>query len=608
MTRKHIVGMTGLAVSLAALTGWAAPTDPQTSHQQPTNLFTYEGQLIRFGQPVEDECEFRFTFRDGEGEGRLLAAPVVSTPTFVKAGRVSVAVDLAAGLLDAGWLQAEVMCADDADFVPVSIRETLAPAVPAVVEMGSPQDETIADNKNDARSKSRAPDSDDVEPLADDYILVPDQGRHLLFDAACTGANCQNHQGAGNTAGGSHASCHGGFTNAASGITSCVCGQNNTAAGQASTVPGGFQNSAAGTLSFASGRQAKALHSGAFVWADNSVAADFMSTGVNQFLLRATGGVGIGMNAPTHQLTVQTGTALTPNRALRVIGTGPFGSLARFNFGDANFVFLDEDVDDSLTIQSTGRTALTGGFVGIGTTTPDNRLDVNGKISVTASAADEMVIINDNVWTHSSGVQDFGVGGDHFIVASREGSVESAGIFGDGNAMTLWSPEDGVAGQPAASLYVLDEDFFNADGNPYDDGALIAFLNTAGVWVASDINRKQNIASIGHAGDKIKRISGYTYEYKRSPADIEKGQQPMRSSGLIAQEVKEVLPEAVTTNADGEHFLNYAAVVPLLVESIKDQIDANQRMAAQINEQIDANRRMAAQIADLTARLERLED
>ena len=44
------------------------------------------------------------------------------------------------------------------------------------------------------------------------------------------------------------------------------------------------------TSTFATGNQARAVHQGAFVWADSTNAA-FASTGVNQFLIRANGGV-----------------------------------------------------------------------------------------------------------------------------------------------------------------------------------------------------------------------------------------------------------------------------------------------------------------------------
>lgn len=62
-------------------------------------------------------------------------------------------------------------------------------------------------------------------------------------------------------------------------------------------MPGGNLNTAAGTNSFAAGRQARANHDGAFVWADSTF-VDFLSTAPNQFLIRAAGGVGIGANNP----------------------------------------------------------------------------------------------------------------------------------------------------------------------------------------------------------------------------------------------------------------------------------------------------------------------
>ncbi len=67
-------------------------------------------------------------------------------------------------------------------------------------------------------------------------------------------------------------------------------GGGNTNGASYATVPGGFRNYAAGQYSFAAGRQSKAMHNGAFVWAD-STAADFNSTAPDQFLVRASGGL-----------------------------------------------------------------------------------------------------------------------------------------------------------------------------------------------------------------------------------------------------------------------------------------------------------------------------
>ena len=41
--------------------------------------------------------------------------------------------------------------------------------------------------------------------------------------------------------------------------------------------------------------------------------------------------------------------------------------------------------------------------------------------------------------------------------------------------------------------------------------------------------------------------------------------------GVIAQEVEEILPEAVTTREDGYKAVKYEKLVPLLIESVKEQ-------------------------------------
>jgi hypothetical protein len=101
-----------------------------------------------------------------------------------------------------------------------------------------------------------------------------------------------------NTASGGYATVGGGEFNTASGDSATVSGGYfDTASGVCATVGGGYANVAAGDYSFAAGSQAKAMHNGAFVWADSQF-ANFASTGVNQFLIRAAGGMGINTNNP----------------------------------------------------------------------------------------------------------------------------------------------------------------------------------------------------------------------------------------------------------------------------------------------------------------------
>ncbi len=116
--------------------------------------------------------------------------------------------------------------------------------------------------------------------------------------------------GQNNTASGELSVIAGGSGSTASGRGSAVGGgENNTASGLFATIPGGRNNVASGENSFAVGRRARATHPGSVVFGDNSD-ADKNSSGDNQFLIQAAGGVGIN-SAPA------SGAALTVSGRLK---------------------------------------------------------------------------------------------------------------------------------------------------------------------------------------------------------------------------------------------------------------------------------------------------
>ncbi len=102
--------------------------------------------------------------------------------------------------------------------------------------------------------------------------------------------SCVISGGGGNSISGHAGTIGGGSANIVDGWYGTVGGGANNKASGSATVPGGEYNIAAGGWSFAAGYQAKANHSGAFVWADVNY-VDFPSTASNQFSARCTGGV-----------------------------------------------------------------------------------------------------------------------------------------------------------------------------------------------------------------------------------------------------------------------------------------------------------------------------
>jgi hypothetical protein len=99
----------------------------------------------------------------------------------------------------------------------------------------------------------------------------------------------------------------------------------------------------------------------------------------------------------------------------------------------------------------------------------------------------------------------------------------------------------------------------------FDDNG--SFTATSNITAYSDRKLKDNFEVIPNALAKVSQLTGYTYD--RIDMD------GIRQSGLIAQDVQEVLPEVVINNVDpdsGEETLSlaYGNMIGLLVEAVKE--------------------------------------
>lgn len=100
-----------------------------------------------------------------------------------------------------------------------------------------------------------------------------------------------------------------------------------------------------------------------------------------------------------------------------------------------------------------------------------------------------------------------------------------------------------------------------------------AFSIFGSLWVngttyASDERFKQNITDIQSPLEKLMQLKGVEYEMKAQ--EFQKHHfQPGRQMGLLAQNVEKIVPEAVS-EANGYKGVDYARLVPLLIESIKE--------------------------------------
>ena len=104
-------------------------------------------------------------------------------------------------------------------------------------------------------------------------------------------------------------------------------------------------------------------------------------------------------------------------------------------------------------------------------------------------------------------------------------------------------------------------------------------------YYSSDITLKENILPIENALEKLCKIRGVTFDWKDEYLETrESDLHQKRDTGIIAQEVQEVLPEVVKEKVDGTLGVRYEKMIGLLVESIKDLKAEVDDLKRQLNE------------------------
>jgi len=108
---------------------------------------------------------------------------------------------------------------------------------------------------------------------------------------------------------------------------------------------------------------------------------------------------------------------------------------------------------------------------------------------------------------------------------------------------------------------------FTVTGIAQVNGTLRCTGDIVGYYTPSDLRLKENLKVIDNSVDKLTSLTGYTFNYNDNAPEHLQGREGV---GLIAQEVQKVLPEAVEERNDGYKNINYEAIIPLLVETIKE--------------------------------------
>ena len=311
--------------------------------------------------------------------------------------------------------------------------------------------------------------------------------------------------------------------------------------------------SAAGATSFAAGNVATASQAGSFMWGDSEGTTNGgigATTAPDQFIVRATGGVGIN-GVPKNsdiELSIYPGASTVYNYSSVFMGNKAdkggmlisVGDESSTTSNDAAF-YIDQfdgtnqarklivntdglSVNGPNTVDTTGHPALS---ISSGPNSPNSDSQISTDfIPGTGSYGYLQMFVTSGPSTGSFGLDfvGFKADGAHFLLTADEQSGTSVGELHVGG---------GLFGS-AKNLYLT--------GIPYKPGG--------GSWIdSSDRRIKQDIAPIRGALDTVMKLRPVNFRYTPEYRALEGGLADRPYAGFIAQEYAEVFPPTSSARA-----------------------------------------------------------
>jgi hypothetical protein len=317
---------------------------------------------------------------------------------------------------------------------------------------------------------------------------------------------------------------------------------------------------------------------------------NYGSGSVNALTIDSSGNVGIGgVTNPRGKLEILQDSTSNTTPAIKITGSSGdptnyymevvpnlSGSLVNYRFNVKNI----STYSDVLCLTGAGN-------VGIGTTSPNGKLDVVGGRSFFSAASEQFGI----------GVRHVSTGGPVYFGAASASATPDAVISAAGGAALMTLQNGGNVGigteSPATKLDV----YFNGasigasalrntdSGSAAQNYALfyrntttqigsITGTNNATAYnTSSDYRLKTNLEPIQNGINRIKQLPVYQFNWIND-------QDANKVDGFVAHEAKEIVPECVVgekdaVDADGNPIyqgIDQSKIVPLLTAALKEAI------------------------------------
>ena len=200
-------------------------------------------------------------------------------------------------------------------------------------------------------------------------------------------------------------------------------------------------------------------------------------------------------------------------------------------------------------------------------------MDVNGDVNTAQNSFISSNLYFSGGWKY----KENGYGGFLKLAESAGGvSLYTSGLNSSGSgasATVILAISVATNGSVTAPVDMRSPIFYDSANTAFylDPASTGTALNVAGAIVAagnitafSDIRVKDNVENITGAIGKLNQIRGVTY------TRIDLDDKERKYAGVIAQEIEQVLPEAVFDNGKVKS-VDYNATIAILIEAVKEQ-------------------------------------
>ncbi len=125
----------------------------------------------------------------------------------------------------------------------------------------------------------------------------------------------------------------------------------------------------------------------------------------------------------------------------------------------------------------------------------------------------------------------------------------------------------------------------------------------------TDLRLTKNIKTINNALEKINELTGVYFDWRWDEyAQIEKYKNQPYGVGVIAQNVEQVFPQAVSKNTEGFRSVDYGVLVGPLVEAVKELLTFNEKVIVELQQARSENAEIKIKLEDLIVTMRQFEE